>query len=739
MAAIEIGQLPLTTSLVGSTSIPVENGNITQKIEASTIRTYVTTLDFLNSVGNVTAANLVTAGAVFASEIKSTGQIVTNGQFVSTVATGTAPLVITSNTQVSNLYASRAAVADTTTDGLTTTSAFANVATTDIVIGGNNSSITANLRTVNTNVGTYGNTAVVPQLTIDAKGRILAVSNIAITFPAQTLISNTTEITANTVSGTPGLNLTATGVTAGTYGGAINIPQITVDAKGRVTGVTSVPVNSTLNTLNIGIPLGTIAIWSGLLNTIPDGWQLADGTNGTLDLRDRFVVGAGSLYNPGTTGGSADAALPSHTHTANSVSTFAGNPLGTHTHGVTDPGHAHTARLYFYDSATPRQYFRASHGASDQGTSVPTDTSTTGITINSQTAGTPSGTVVTTTTLSTEGVTASNRNLPPYYALYYIQKMTDSVSINNPINYMATSGNIIAGGNIVASSGNASISTTTGALVVIGGAGIGGNLHVGGRLISTTMPAGTANTHVATTAFVATEVATLTFKANLAGPAFTGVPTAPTAPSGTANTQIATTAFVSSAVGAVPSGQMQSQVFGTSGSWTAPTGVTRVRASVIGGGGGGAAHTGNSQDPTDGPGGNGGVAVGVYTVTPGTTYTVTIGAGAAGISRTGTSTGTAPTGGTTSFASFCSATGGAGGFVADGVGTTGANGAGSNGTIRNGTSSLIFDGAGTNTSATAVVWSATSIYTAGRGGGSVSATNTGTGGIGGLVYLEWVG
>lgn len=494
MAAIEIGQLPLTTSFINTTFLPVENANITQKIEASSIRTFVTSLEFLNSAGNVTAANLVTAGTVFSSEVRSTGQL------VSTVSTGTAPLSVNSATQVPNLYASRAAVADATTNGLTIASAFANVAATDVIISGNNSTITANLVTVNTSVGTFGNTIAVPQLTVDDKGRILAVSNVAIAFPVQTLISNTSEITANTVSGTPGLNLTATGVTAGTYGGAINIPQITVDAKGRVTGVTSVPVNSTLNTLNVGIPIGTIAIWSGALATIPDGWQLADGTNGTLDLRDRFVVGAGSLYNPGTTGGSADAALPSHTHTATSTSTFTGSELGTHSHGVNDPGHRHFVKEGTFLQNSGAGFATGTDISNPR--SVATTTVTTGISINAQSAGTPSGTVVTSTTLSTEGVTASNRNLPPYYALYYIQKMTDAVSINNPINYMATVGNIIAGGNIVAASGNASVSTTTGALVVVGGAGVSGNLNVGGTITMPTMPIGTANTAVATTAFV---------------------------------------------------------------------------------------------------------------------------------------------------------------------------------------------------------------------------------------------
>jgi|688.fasta_scaffold05907_3 hypothetical protein len=731
MAAIEIGQLPLTTSLVGTTAIPIENGNITQKIEAVTIRNYVTTLDFLNSVGNVTAANLVTAGAVFASEIRSNGQIATAGQLTSTVSTGTAPLSVTSTTQVPNLYASRAAIADATTNGLTTTSTFANIVATDIIVGGNNSSLTANLRTVNADTGTFGNSTIVPQLTVDAKGRILAVSNIAISFPAQTLISNTTEITANTVSGTPGLNLTTTGVTAGTYGGAINVPQITVDTKGRVTSITSVPVNSTLNTLNIGMPIGTIALWSGALATIPDGWQICDGTNGTVNLRDRFVVGAGSLYNPGTTGGSADAVVPSHTHTATSTSTFTGAQLPTHGHGLNDPGHRHFVKEGTFLQNSGAGFATGTDISNPR--SVTTTTVTTGISVNDQTAGTPSGTVVTSTTLSTEGVTASNRNLPPYYALYYIQKMTDAVSINNPINYMATVGNIIAGGNIVAASGNASISTTTGALVVVGGAGISGNLHVGGRLISTTMPAATANTHVATTAFVATEIAALTYKANLASPAFTGTPTAPTAASGTANTQIATTAFVSAAVGTVLSGFSNMQVFTSSGTFTVPAGVTKVKVTVVGGGGGGSSFYGY------GAAGGGGTAIRIISgLTPGGTVSVTVGNGGAG----GNSSGSAgSTGGTSSFGAFCSATGGAGqlgGNGINGLGGIGSGGdlnfAGSAGAGSTGGSSFMGGGGSRGVGASP---SAGRAYGGGGGAGDGDSSVAGGAGAAGVVVVEY--
>jgi microcystin-dependent protein len=50
---------------------------------------------------------------------------------------------------------------------------------------------------------------------------------------------------------------------------------------------------------------GLIMEWSGSIGAIPDGWYLCDGTHGTPDLRDRFVVEAGSSYAVGETGGSS--------------------------------------------------------------------------------------------------------------------------------------------------------------------------------------------------------------------------------------------------------------------------------------------------------------------------------------------------------------------------------------------------------------------------------------------------
>lgn len=52
-----------------------------------------------------------------------------------------------------------------------------------------------------------------------------------------------------------------------------------------------------------GVPSGVIVLWSGASGAIPEGWALCNGTNGTPDLRDRFVLGAGGRYSVGARGG----------------------------------------------------------------------------------------------------------------------------------------------------------------------------------------------------------------------------------------------------------------------------------------------------------------------------------------------------------------------------------------------------------------------------------------------------
>lgn len=90
------------------------------------------------------------------------------------------------------------------------------------------------------------------------------------------------------------------------------------------------------------IPSGIILLWSGSIASIPSGWVLCNGANSTPDLRDRFVVGAGTSYAVGATGGANTVTLdatmiPSHTHTITATGS-SGNASTDHTHALTASG-----------------------------------------------------------------------------------------------------------------------------------------------------------------------------------------------------------------------------------------------------------------------------------------------------------------------------------------------------------------------------------------------------------------
>jgi hypothetical protein len=54
-------------------------------------------------------------------------------------------------------------------------------------------------------------------------------------------------------------------------------------------------------TTNGIIPVGGIILWSGSIASIPTGWALCNGSNGTPNLMDKFIIGAGNSYNVGNT------------------------------------------------------------------------------------------------------------------------------------------------------------------------------------------------------------------------------------------------------------------------------------------------------------------------------------------------------------------------------------------------------------------------------------------------------
>lgn len=159
------------------------------------------------------------------------------------------------------------------------------------------------------------------------------------------------------------------------------------------------------------VPSGLIAIWSGSVGSIPSGWVLCNGQNSTPDLRNSFVLGAGNTYAVGATGGSTDAIVPSHTHSATSSSSASSSSTAT----VTDSGHTHFVPGNGGGAASSGLVGNTGGGPLG---GITSNTATTGITVGVST----STSVSTSTTVATAGVSVTNANMPPYYALAFIMK-----------------------------------------------------------------------------------------------------------------------------------------------------------------------------------------------------------------------------------------------------------------------------------------------------------------------------
>lgn len=107
------------------------------------------------------------------------------------------------------------------------------------------------------------------------------------------------------------------------------------------------------------VPKGAIIIWSGAIDKIPSGWVLCDGANGTPNLTDRFVLGAGNSYAVGISSGEVTHTLtveemPSHSHTLEYRADGAGgggagpNKTGTINTGETGGGLPHNNMPPYY-------------------------------------------------------------------------------------------------------------------------------------------------------------------------------------------------------------------------------------------------------------------------------------------------------------------------------------------------------------------------------------------------------
>ena len=180
-------------------------------------------------------------------------------------------------------------------------------------------------------------------------------------------------------------------VTQGIYEGFFANPTFPKE----YTAVNPLQVASAIET---ALPYGMITLWYGTIASIPSGWALCDGTNGTPNLTNTFVIGANNDYNglpttsitntPLSTGGSAASGLPSHNH------------------DIVDQGHVHPLN--------------------PAGPVVQTGSVTVGGSIQAMATGAggfDTGIANTNITIANAGTDTSYTNLPPFRALAYIMKV----------------------------------------------------------------------------------------------------------------------------------------------------------------------------------------------------------------------------------------------------------------------------------------------------------------------------
>ena len=193
--------------------------------------------------------------------------------------------------------------------------------------------------------------------------------------------AQTNSLSAIIALNAPQNSPTFTGIPA-----APTAPLGTVSTQIATTSFVQTAIGAAVLAAPTGIPPGGIIIWSGSTTAIPAGWVLCNGANSTPDLRDRFVIGAGTSYAVNATGGNKDAIVVNHTHS------------------VSDPGHVHTTvqmignnNIDGVDSTTVQSGDHHNEGRN-------------------------TGSAVTGISIAAAGAPGTNANLPPYYALCYIMK-----------------------------------------------------------------------------------------------------------------------------------------------------------------------------------------------------------------------------------------------------------------------------------------------------------------------------
>jgi hypothetical protein len=376
------------------------------------------------------------------SLISGSAQLYTNANTAAYLAGGTDATINRINSNLTSINASLNSVLTSANASITA----ANLALTSFIDGRvstvntilNNSvqtlNNTANAIVANTNAIAANLTANINQVYSDFVGNIAVINS--------GLSGVTAAWTANAASQQAQINNLAassyTNANVATYlTSNNNISAGTITATTPTYNDNSTRVATTAY-VNAVVPRGVIWMWNSSAATIPVGWQLCDGSNGTPDLRGQFIVGAGGAYTAGQTGGSSSFTvgvgnLPSHTHAVSLGATT--GAAGGHSHTasssstsvVNDPGHTH----YSYGSgAFNGGGAGGAYGIQGTGNGpYPLQSAATGITATTSTSTSLTAVGDHTHSLSITGNTGSTGsgtaidNRPPFYALCYIQKM----------------------------------------------------------------------------------------------------------------------------------------------------------------------------------------------------------------------------------------------------------------------------------------------------------------------------
>lgn len=242
-----------------------------------------------------------------------------------------------------------------------------------------------------------------------------------------TALSGLTTALSVAQGGTGGTTSTGSGAVVLASSPSIASPTLTGTpvAPTAAQGTNTTQVATTAFVLANGAPTGGLLMWP--TSSAPSGWLVCNGqavsrstysalyavvgttfgagdgstTFNLPDYRDRMPIGAGTTYAANSTGGSKDATLVSHSHTTDGAGAFSGTVSGGNGTGDFGSFKSSTGVITLSGSAPNRPQGSAGGGSSY----------TASIDVSNHTH-----------TVSTEGSSATNANLPPYLGIYFIIK-----------------------------------------------------------------------------------------------------------------------------------------------------------------------------------------------------------------------------------------------------------------------------------------------------------------------------